>query len=99
MASSYWQSQAAPLSLRYPLTPILEDDYFGCDDCDAAECDGAYHNDADDEDEEEIATLASRHLFASPSASAAASKPRLDFEDGVTEELFESLESRDSIKK
>jgi hypothetical protein len=160
MSSSYWQES---LSLRYPLTPILEDEYFGSDDCDVTKfndvcdvttfdvdcevtkfnddcedtpfnvdfevtkfnvdcdvtkfnedcdatrfnddcdvttfgedvtkmCDELYHNDADDEDEEDIVTLSqtSRHLFASHN------KQHLRFES----EVYETFESRPkSLKK
>jgi hypothetical protein len=133
MSSTYWQES---LSLRYPLTPILEDEYFGSDDCDVTKfndvcdvttfdvdcevtkfnedcdvtrfnddcdvttfgddvtkmCDELYHNDADDEDEEDIVTLSqtSRHLFASHS------KQHLRFES----EVYETFESRPkSLKK
>ena len=82
------------MSLRYPLTPILEDDYFVSDDCDGLECDERieYHNDADDEEEEEIVTLTtktSRHLF-----SVENFENDLLFEAEGSAELFESLESK-----
>jgi hypothetical protein len=67
---------------RYPLTPILEDDYFGCEDGDVVGCD------ADDEDEEDMVTHNSRHLFAS--------RRRRSFEsleeEITSEDLFESLD-------
>ena len=91
-SDSFWQHGS--LSLRYPLTPILEDEYFGSDDCDAQECDETieYHNDADDEEEEEIVTLTtknSRHLYSVEND--------LLFESEGSAELFESLESKDNV--
>ena len=76
---SFWQDGSSSLALRYPLTPILEDDYSGSDDCDnndvtecdeyedVTECDAFYHNDADDEEEDENVTVTRcqcyKHLF------------------------------------
>ena len=86
------------MSIRYPLTPILEDDYFGCDDGDAVGCD------ADDEDEEDLVTLKqnSRHIFASRRRNSFESVE----EEITSEDLFESLDeptttttTRDLFKK
>ena len=85
--TSFWQSETSSLSIRYPLTPILEDDYFGCDDADA-----------DDEDEEDLVTQNSRQVFASRRRNSFES-----FEEEITsEDLFESLDepsTRESLKK
>ncbi len=93
---TFWQGGSSSLALRYPLTPILEDEYFGeCDECDVTECDELYHHDADDEEEEEIVTLTStkRHLVYK--SETLMKDPFEHFEADGSGDLFASLESRD----
>ena len=97
MTSSFWQAEPpASLSIRYPLTPILEDDYFGCEDGDVIGCD------ADDEDEDDIMTQSKRHLFASKCLKRRPSLEDTLEEEITSEDLFESLDvvqtSEDSFK-
>ena len=91
---SFWQDGSSSLALRYPLTPILEDEYYGeCDDCDVTECDELYHHDADDEEEEEIVTLTTKRHIVFKSESL--KDPYEHFEADGSGDLFASLESRD----